>query len=324
MAGDFIYANGRISGEEVTLLDPRMWQMLISAQDEKEVLRLLGDTWYGRFMQHHSMEGCFLQAMEITENELIELSEDPRLVRGILHRRDVRNSRYIWKNLLAGSGGERKIELERSGLIPVDVLERAVVDPEAREELPTEFATTLEEILGSDRISESLIDGYLDRLAVTVELRDLPPIGPGFRRFVTDRIEQKNFLTAGRSKAVDLSWQETGKMLFEGGHHSPEDIAEAYRKNSLQETLAEIPGFEQIAAAFGESMQAGAYFSYSRECDRYLLELLEKGAFPVFGPSPLAAFVIKREMEISHLRLLVAAKAAGVATGRLQDRLPRG
>ncbi len=324
MAGDFIYANGRISGKEVTLLDDRMWQMLISAQDEKEVLRLLGDTWYGRFMQHHSMEGCFLQAMEITESELIELSEDQRLVRGILHRRDVRNARYIWKNILVREDSEGRIEIERQGLIPVEVIEQSVSNPEIRDSLPAEFSSVLEEIEESDRITESLIDGFMDRLAVTVEIRDLPPIGPGFKRFVADRIEQKNFLNAGRSKQAGLTWQETESMFFKGGHHSPEEVAEAYRKNTLQESLSEIPGFEPIAVAFGESMASGVFFSYSRECERYLLDLLEKGAFPVFGPSPLAAFVIKREMEISHLRLLVAAKAAGVTIGRLQDRLPRG
>jgi len=324
MAGDFIYANGRISGEEVTLLDDRMWQMLISAQDEKEVLRLLGDTWYGRFMQHHSMEGCFLQAMEVTESELIDLSEDQRLVRGILHRRDVRNARYIWKNILVRGDREGRIEIERQGLVPVEVIEQSVNDPEVRDSLPTEFASVLEEIEGSDRITETLIDGIMDRLAVSVELKDLPPIGTGFKRFVSDRIEQKNFLNAGRGKQAGLTWQETGTKFFEGGHHTPEEVAEAYRRNTLQDSLSEIPGFEPIAAAFGESMAAGAFFSYSRECDRYLLELLEKGAFPVFGPSPLASFVIKREMEISHLRLLVAAKAAGVTISRLQDRLPRG
>ncbi|MFO8182906.1 MAG: hypothetical protein R6U39_01900 [Candidatus Aegiribacteria sp.] len=86
MAGGFIYANGRVSAEETELLDGRMWQMLMSAGDEEEVLRLLGDTWYGSFMQYHSMEECFLRAMETTEDELLELSEDRRLVRGILHR----------------------------------------------------------------------------------------------------------------------------------------------------------------------------------------------------------------------------------------------
>ena len=63
MKKDFIYANGRISGEDMTILSTRMWQMLVSARDLEEALRLLTDTWYGGFMQGHELGNCFEQAI---------------------------------------------------------------------------------------------------------------------------------------------------------------------------------------------------------------------------------------------------------------------
>jgi V/A-type H+-transporting ATPase subunit C len=324
MPDSFIYANGRISGKENTLLDNRMWQMLMSAQNEEEVLRFLGDTWYGGFMQHHSLEGCFINAMKVTEEELIELSEDDRLVRGILHRRDVRNARYIWKNLLSGQKSPVEIEIERSGLISVNILEKAVQSAEAREELPGLFRKTLEELLETEEISGSALDRSMDNLAAEVEYEELPRISSGFRTFVMTGLEQKNFLTAGRCSSAGTSKHDVQELLLHGGYHSKEEIAEAYQRKTLPPLIAETPGFEETARAFAEALDSGSFFSFEKECDRQLLELLEKGAFPVFGPSPLASFVIRREMEIKHLKLLVAAKTAGVDSSRLQERLPRG
>ncbi len=324
MAESFIYANGRISGEETTLLDQRMWQMLISSASGEEALRLLGDTWYGGFMQYHCMEDCFVKAMETTEDELIELSEDERLVRGILHRRDVRNARYIWKDLLSGGGSEDEINIERPGLIETETLRKAVKSVEARDELPPLFVRTLEELLENDRVSTVQVDRKMDLLAAAVERDELIEINSGFRTFVMTNIEQKNFLTAGRCSIDGVSRQQLRELLLPGGYHTEEEIAEAYQRSTLPGLLAETPGFDSIVATFEEALEAGLFVGFERECDRRLLELLEKGAFPVFGPSPLAAFVIRREMEIRHLRLLLAAKSAGVREDRLKKRLPRG
>ncbi|MEN8208477.1 MAG: V-type ATPase subunit [Candidatus Fermentibacteria bacterium] len=324
MAESFIYANGRISGAETTLLNQRMWQMLLLAVSDEEALRLLGDTWYGGFMQFHSMEDCFIKAMEATEEELIELSEDERLIKGILHRRDVRNARYIWKNLLSGVSQKNEIEIERPGLIDTEILRNAVKSEEVREELPPLFLQTLEELLGNDRISTMLVDRKLDLLAAAVERDELVEINTGFRTFVMTNIEQKNFLTAGRSSINDVSSQEVREILLPGGYHTQDEIVEAYKRRTLPGLLAETPGFDGIVSVFEEAVDTGSFLGYEKECDRRLLELLEKGAFPVFGPSPLAAFVIRREMEISHLKLLLAAKTAGVKEDRLKKRLPRG
>lgn len=320
----FIYPNGRISGEETTLLTGRMWQMLMTAAGEEEVMRLLGDTWYGSFMQYSSMEECFARAMEVTEEELLELSEDPRLVRGILHRRDVRNARYIWKSLISGEDRDNRIELERPGLIETDVLKRSVDNPQTREELPDHFRKTLERMLEKGITDPSGIDTEMDRLASAVEQEELTDVNPEFRSFVKTHIQQKNFLTAGRLFIEEVPRQEMEDLLLSGGFNSEEELAEAYQRGNLPELLRETPGFEDMAEALRQALESGSFLLFERECDKRLLELLEKGAFPVFGPSPLASFVIRREMEINHLRILLAAKTAGVSENRLRQRLPRG
>ncbi len=322
MANDFIYANGRISAEEINLLDHRMWQMLISSADEDEVLRLLGDTWYGTFMQYHSMEECFIRAMEVTEEELVQLSEDPRLVRGILHRRDVRNARYIWKQAIFQN--ETEVQVERPGLLEIETLKMSVTSNESMEELPGIFKQALQDVLEAAESGTAGFDRRMDRLAAEVELEELSRIDSEFLNFVRTRIEQKNFLTAGRCAIDSVPRQDLGDMLLPGGFHSPEEIVDAYQRNDLSRLMAETQGFEEMSAEFDRALEEGSFLKFERESDRRLLELLQKGAFPVFGPSPLASFVIMREMEISHLRLLLAAKSAGVSQDILKSRIPRG
>jgi V/A-type H+-transporting ATPase subunit C len=322
MKRDFIYANGRISGEDMTILPERMWQMLISSRDMEEALRLLTDTWYGGFMHGHELGDCFERAMDATEQELLELSEDQRLVRGILHRRDVRNARYIWKNLIAGEG--TVIELERPGLVDTDDLASAVTDPETRNELPALFRDALEEILGMDDRSVRNVDFVMDELAALVELDELPAMGSEFEKHVRTGIERKNFLIAGRCTQENLPRATVETLLLKGGFHTPEEIADAYQAGRLPGLLAENQGLETLADCLEEAITRGSFFEYERESDRIVLEMLDAGSFDIFGPAPLAAFVLKREMEIEHLRLLLAAKSAGIERSRLLRRLPRG
>ena len=322
MKREFIYANGRISGEEMTILSTRMWQMLVSARDLEETLRLLTDTWYGGFMQGHELADCFERAMEASEQELIELSEDPRLVRGILHRRDVRNARYIWKNIIAGTG--QPVELERQGLLETDALASAVSDFEVRSELPVLFREALEELLELDVPNVRRIDFVMDELAARVELEELPAMSLGFEKLVRTGIEQKNFLIAGRCRQENLPRAAAEDLLLEGGFHSTEEIADAYQTGQLPALLAENQGLEKLSACLEEALTKGSYFEYERESDRIMLDMLDAGSFNIFGPAPLAAFVMKREMEISHLRFLVAAKSARIDRSRLLRRLPRG
>jgi len=325
MSDSFIYPNGRISGQEETILSRRMWQMLMAASGEEEVLRLLGDTWYGEFLQYHSMEECFARAMERTEDELTELSEDRRLVDGILNRRDVRNARYLWKDALTDSGtGRGPIPTEKPGLIDIETLRRSVTSEEVRETLPKAFSLSLEDLLEMGPSPGAEFDRRMDRLAGKIEIDGLGSIHPDLELFARTNIEQRNFLTAGRCHLEEMPAREIGGMLLPEGFHTADEISRAYQKQELAELLYETPGMEEMSAAFREAMDNGSFLSFEKESDRRLLQLLQEAAFPVFGPTPLAAFVLRREMEIAHLKLLLAAKSAGVPEARLRSRLPRG
>lgn len=330
--GGHVYANGRIRALEETFISPRMWQMLISARDREELLKLLSDTWYGDHLSdhEHDLDSALESAQRETEDELSELSESPALVEGLLHRRDVRNARYVWKQALLGEepGAEDTgRSLEREGLIPVSVLETALTEPDALEELPGPFGRTLEKLLAEAGKGLTVLqaDQSMDRLAAEVEMRELPLFGESLETFVRTRIELVNFQTAGRCRPSGMPRSELEEMLVDGGYHTRSEIGEAYQTGSLPELLNETGAAAEAARMLADALDGGSFLPFERESERMLLESLQNTAmYTVFGPEPLAAMVLRRELETRHLRLLMAGKSAGVAQERILQRIPRG
>lgn len=321
MSSSWEYAAGRISALEASLLPERVWNQLLNSRDLKEVLKILGDSWYGRLIQSGDVEEALLAPVSMAENELLELSPEPRLVKGILLRRDVRNARYAWKSLSAG--GDGTVPLEDGGTIPSALFQRAWSDWSASSELPREFRDTLERIHEGAQGNTMKVDLLMDHLAARVEATHLGALDGGLAEYPKTRIELRNFLTSGRSAVEGLPAAELAGWILPGGYHSPADILEAYRKNRLPDELANTPGFEAAAAALKTAIDEGSFLLFQKESDRVLLNLLSRLSGQPFGPGLLASYVLRRELESMHLNLVVAAKRAGMDTAKLQARLPR-
>ena len=321
----YIYANGRIRALEQTFVPVRMWQMLMSADDRKEFVKLLSDTWYGDLLaeREHVVEDALEDAMRITEDELIDMAEDEGLTSGILHRRDVRNARYLWKSGLLEEP-EDPPATEREGLVPIEALRAALEQEDARENLPWQFRRTLEELVSTDGLTVRRADMLMDRLAAVVELGELPRFGGRLAHYSHMRIELLNMQTAGRCGMSKMTRDDVEELLLDGGLHSVEEVGRAYQSGDLDALLAES-GASGAAEALREAVETSSFLAYERESERYLLSLLEDSSvYSVFGAEPLAALVIRREFEVRHLRILLAGKTAGVSQERILQRIPRG
>ena len=319
----YAYASGRVSGLEDSLVSRRVWHQLLAAEDRADVLRILGETWYASLLQGDgSLEKAFRTAVAKAEDELRDLSRSEAFTRGILQRRDVRNARYVWKNLSAGGAGE--VETEPAGTIPVEDLIRSWGDSSEAEGLPESFRHCLERIHEMSRPSAAELDGELDRLAAHVESRNLGGMEEPLGSLPGVKIELRNFLTAARSRDEGISPSVLEGMILEGGFHSPADVSEAFRSRKLPEVLAETAGFQEASKALEEGIEGGSFLGYQRESDILIMDILERASSNMFSPGPLAAYVLHRELEVSHLKLITAGKSAGMDSRRLRARIPRG
>lgn len=321
MSSSWEYAAGRISALEVTLLSPRHWGQIIGSAGVEELLKVLGETWYGRLIHGDSLEEALPGALSAAEDELLELGPDQRLARAILLRRDVRNARYTWKNM--ASGGDGAVPLERDGTLPAQLFARAWNDPASADELPKEFRAAMGGIQEVSQGGSLRVDLLMDQLAADIERVHLGSLDSGLGSFVAARLELRNFLTAGRLGIEGIAGGQLGGWLFPGGLHSIEEVMEACRKGRLPDLLAETAGFETAAAALKEGLEGGSFLAFQRESDRILLETVSSLGKRSAGPGLLASYVLGREMETVHLNLVAAAKRAEMNTAKLQMRLPR-
>jgi len=319
----YAYASGRVSGLEDSLVSRRVWHQLLAAEDRADVLRVLGETWYAPLLQGEgSLEKALRTAVSRAEDELRDLSRSEEFTRGILQRRDVRNARYVWKSLAAGGSGE--VDTEPPGTIPVENLLRAWGDSAEAESLPVSFRNCLERIQEMSRPSAAELDAELDRLAADVESRNLGGMDEPLNRLPKVKIELRNFLSAARSREEGISPAVLEGMLLEGGYHTPGEVSEAFRSRKLPEVLAETAGFQDASKALEEGLEGGSFLGYQRETDILILDILETASANMFSPGPLAAYVLHRELEVSHLKLVTAGKSAGMDSRRLRARIPRG
>lgn len=324
MAGSsYAYASGRVSGLEGSLLSGRFWHQLFAAEDRADVLRILGETWYGSLMQDEKdIDEVLRSSVCRAEEELAELSQDEGFTNGIIMRRDVRNARYIWKSL--ASDGTGQVDTEPDGIIPVETLARAWADQGEAESLPDNFTFCLETLQEMKGRPASELDTELDRLAASVEVNNLGKMKKPLGSLPSVKIELRNFLTAARNRGEENSSANLERSLLEGGYHTAEEIIEAARMNRLSSLLEETVGFENAAKALEEGLETGSFLSYQRESDLITLDVLEKASADLFSPGPLAAYVLRREMEVAHLKMITAGKTAGIDSRRLKARVPRG
>ncbi|MCK5840525.1 MAG: V-type ATPase subunit [Candidatus Sabulitectum sp.] len=319
----YAYASGRVSGLEESLLSNRTWNQLITAEDRDEVLRILGDSWYGNLLQaEDDLDGVLRSATHRAEEELAELSNDSNFTRGILLRRDVRNARYLWKNLVSGGNGD--VEVEPSGMISVEDIKRSWGDSNIVDVLPIQFQNALEEIQNLHSPTAAVLDSVLDRLAARVESENLGKLQEPVGSLPKTKIELRNFLTAARCRSDLLTSSAVEELMLDGGYHTPSEIGEAARVSGLATLLGEKAGFEAAAAALDQGLESGSFLAFQRESDLMILDILERASGDMFSPGPLAAYVLRRELEASHLKMIAAGKAAGIDSRRLSARVPRG
>jgi vacuolar-type H+-ATPase subunit C/Vma6 len=155
-------------------------------------------------------------------------------------------------------------------------------------------------------------------------MEELPGMDSGFSEFLKARFDYLNFLTAGRAAHAGIEMDELEGMLLQGGSRSPQEIVQSIREARLPGLVAETKEFEKLGSVMKSALSDRSFLEFEREGERILMGMMELGSFAVFGPAPLASFVMKREMEVAHLRILIAAKASGMDRARLLKRLPRG
>lgn len=147
------------------------------------------------------------------------------------------------------------------------------------------------------------------------------------RKFLIDYVkllvDLTNVVTFVRLRQIGKPWTFFQKVFLEGGSINEREFTTNYEDDYQQfaEKLFSY-GFDQIFSRGAEQVEKeGKYWLLEKLCDDARIEYMKKARFITLGVEPILAYMVAKEMENKNLRIILAAKQAGVEATSIAERL---
>jgi V/A-type H+/Na+-transporting ATPase subunit C len=313
------FAIGRVRALESALMDRPRYERFVRARSGEDFAAALAETTYGRFIEN-GVDGV-TQAFDSAARDNIDFFSAYALDGWLLDLLSipaaVRSLKTAVKNGLAQDGADFH-HLKELDAIPRGRLISKVM------------AETVEEF--SRKRNPAAVDMVIDRLMQQIVL-----LVSGSSAFMTGyfglHADVENLRTLVRLKAkegADRSLAEEMEAAFlPGGTLTLASLLAALLQPwpAVMELLAKAPPYGAGSEYFHDYLEQGrAAVSDRRSFTRMErlgreaeLRYLRQTRYATFGHEPLVAFFLLRENEQRNLRLLFAAKLAGLADEETQD-----
>lgn len=291
------YAIGRVRARESSLLDRSQWNRLLDA-DEDGALQALREFGYGATEGQSSAGRSADELIDAEQRKtaefLAEVTPDAALTDLFFLQADAHNLKALLKARLLERADAADEFLRTDGTIPVDVL-RACVTYEDLSSLPAVMAGELEGIF--EETSPRLLSARVDRAVfaqAAAVLRDKPCAV--LSRYFGTWVRYLNLLASQRGLRLGWPEPETARMQLA-------DI------EAVEDPIAPLPPVQA-----GETLR-----ETERNMNRALLALMREAGADSDGIAPIVCYLLNKQNEARNLRILFAAKRAGVpvAAGEL-------
>jgi V/A-type H+-transporting ATPase subunit C len=313
------FAIGRVRALEPALMDKSRYERFVRARGNEEFVAALAETTYARFLEGGAagVAYAFDSAAEENAAFLSTYALDNWLLQ-----------------LFSLPGAFRRL---KTGL--KDALSHGKTDVRA----PHEFEAMGQESRVRRAVSETVeafagkrnsaaIDMAMDRLMLEVELQ-VASNSEFMTGYFGLHADVENLRTLVRLKAKEGAEGDlAGEMetaFLPGGSLTLASISAALPQPwpSVVELLGKAPPYGAGSEAFHDYLEQGraavtdrrSFARMERLGREAELRYLRQTRYATFGHEPLVAFFLLRENELRNLRLLLAAKLAGLADEETQD-----
>jgi|WetSurMetagenome_2_1015567.scaffolds.fasta_scaffold47776_2 V/A-type H+/Na+-transporting ATPase subunit C len=313
------FAIGRVRALEPALIDRIRYERLMHARSADDFAAGLAETAYGRFLEN-GVAGVS-QALDTASKDNTDFFSayalDEWLLRLFSLPAAVRDLKTAIKSTL--SQGKMDVSIPRE----LDSMPQRPLVVSAIAETVEAFAQKRE---------PAAVDVVLDRLLQQIEL--LVSISSEFMTgYFGLHADVENLRTLVRLKAKasadgDLAGEMRAAFL-PGGSLTLASMSAALPQPwpAVVELLAKAPPFGAGSEVFREYIERGqeavsdrrSFTRMERLGREAELRFLRQTRYATFGHEPLVAFFLMRENELRNLRLLFAAKLAGLAEDEMQD-----
>lgn len=309
------YAVGRVRVLETRLLDRARWNRLKEA-DLSDALKILIEAGYGAGAADKTDVDSLIEAeLENTRALIYEITPEERLTNLFLLRTDAHNLKTLLKARMVGVDADDT--LIAGGVLPLEQVKESVRSGDYSA-LPPAFQSAMEKaeaILekdGDPRALSAAIDEAVFAHALSVLKKHK---NGAIESYFTAQIDFLNVLSAIRARTLGWSEEKLIPLLIPGGNIPEETFTESLRvpTEQLAKVLGVGPYGRLIASAMEEFRETGSAQGVERRMDGALMTAVREGKYDSFSMGPILGYLLGREAEAKALRVLFAAKRAGVS-----------
>ncbi len=313
------FAIGRVRALEPALMDRPRYERFVRARSSEEFAAALAETAYARFLESGAagVARAFDSAADENAVFLSAYALDDWLLQ-----------------LFSLPGASRRLKTS---------LKEALSQDQTDISVPSEFEATGQKSIVGKVVTETVevfaknrnpatVDMAIDRLMQEVELQ-VASQSEFMIGYLGLHADTENLRTLIRLKAMEdgqkASLEEMEAAFLTGGTLTLASLLAALPQPwpAVLELLAKAPPFGAGSEAFHDYLEQGrvavtdgrSFFRMERVGRETELRYLRQTRYATFGHEPLVAFFLLHENELRNLRLLYAAKLAGLAVEEAQD-----
>ena len=310
---EYAFAVARVRANEPALLTEDDIGLLISAENEQSALRILADRGWDEPADGKDIFD--LQAAKAWD--MIERSvPDPALLEAMVIGNDFFNVKAAIKAVFSDIDPEEY--MASPCLCDTKTVIKAVTENDFSllPDYLAEYAdTAYHRISGgeSGQSAEMILDkaSLEKRLALAEKsecslLTDIVKLGA----VLSDIKIAKRCAHTGKKRETALE-----SMCPVEGLDIEAFVRAAYEGKEIREIIADA-GFTEIAP-----LADGDFSALEMKCDNLITEMIKKAKYDAFGPDPVVAYYYAKLAEIKNVRIILSAKAAGVPTETIKERV---
>ena len=322
----YMYASSRVRALENGIVGKDRIEQLLGAASMDEVYARLSEFGVeivkdadGGVLEEQTLQGILTRALD----DLTESAPAPELFDFLRYPYDCHNIKAAIKSYLRGLSPDGMLS-PLGTILPEKVAKMPVEDDYAA--LPEAMAqgAPLAMQAYAKTANPRQIDLILDKACYADMLSCAKKSGEPFHlQMVQAKIDLTNTmicLRLARMKAGEQGELLLDRALLDGGILEKNVLMQAYPEgeDALIYCLRGT-AYEKFATALGES--DGTAAAAERLMDDYLMELVRTVRYTTFGAPVLSAYFYAQEYAVRNIRIVLAAKRAGLAAETIRERI---
>lgn len=322
-SSSYPFASARVKVLEQRLITKEKLARLIEADDYNAAMRLLAELGYGHGISAADFELLITKELAETDALLAALSPNDIFTHIMRLERDYQNLKVIIK-LLLRDGSLTNVSL-MSGNINIDALSRAITDNNYFD-LPGPMKEALSYIDSQFAVASdaSIVGVALDRAFAKDITQLTEKLGdPLVSEYFTAFFDLTNIIALLRVRAAKADKASFERAYLHGGIISKRTLSDAFETadEGFLSSAAKGVYADILADAFADYQKSGSLYMLEKARDDYLLGLLRKNRFDMFGVGPLMGYYLAKQREAAAVRMVMTAKQGGIEPDIISKRL---